>query len=329
MGEITAFPNGISSFGSTLPSSFGVQSGQSLFVDVVNGNDGNPGNAPGNGNALSTLARALQLCVAGRGDIVYLISDGSTAATARPTATLDWNKANTHLIGVCAPGPISQRARIANATSTSGVTPLVKFSAAGCYIANLQIFLGYTTDEDQIACELAVGGTRCTFNNVQFAGMGDTVPAARAGSMSIKLGGAENWFTHCTIGLDTISRTTTNSEMGITVGTRNVFDDCLFITYAGSAGHLYMSAAASTIDRFILFRRCTFINAIQSGATTMTAAMSINGTGSPAGMALLDDCKLYGATYWVAADTAKVMLSGPTGAANSQLYGIARTADLP
>ena len=205
----------------------------------------------------------------------------------------------------------------------------MKFSAAGCYVANIQIFLGYTTDEDQIACEITSGGQRCVFQNVHFAGMGDDIPAARAGSASLKLGGAENHFSNCTIGIDTISRTTTNAEMIITVGTRNVFDDCLWPTFAGSTGHLFMSAGASCIDRFILFRRNTFINAIQSTALTMTAAMSINGGGSPGGMALLDDCKLYGATYWVTADTAKVMLSGPVGAADSKLYGIARTADLP
>lgn len=327
----TNFPNGVNIAPFSIPIMMPMSKyGKAYFVDPVNGNDGRIGS---NIDAsLQTLARAYELCVTGRGDVVYLFNDGSTTGTARLTTQLTWSKANTHLVGICAPSALSQRARISHsATAGIGFPTLFKLDAPGCMIQNVQFFQGYAVDEDQICFELSSLATRCYFNNVHFAGIGATLPAARTGSASMKLGGAENVFDGCTIGIDTTPRQAANSEIIVTVGTRNLFRDCLFPTYAGSsgAGHLFVSAAASCLDRWIMFRRCLFINSIQSGATAMTAAMSINGTGSPAGMAILDNCTSYGSTYWTSADTSKVMLIGAPGAANSQLIGLGLVADHP
>jgi len=292
----------------------------------VNGSDGAEGNQIN--ASLKTLTEAYSRCVSGRGDVVYLLNNGLSTGTARLASLLTWAKNNTHLVGLCAPSQLSQRARISHsATAGIGFPLLFKVAAAGCTFQNLQWFQGYAVDEDQTCLELTSAAQRCVFSNCHIAGMGAALPAARAGSMTLKLGGAENVFQGCTIGLDTESRTAANSEVVVTVGLRNIFRDCLFPTFAGNAGHLFLSAANGTIDRWLLMQRCIFINAIQSTATAMTSALSVGS--AMGGMVILDGCSLYGATYWVGADTAKVMLIGAPGAANSQLIGIGLTADKP
>ncbi len=332
MGEVTNFPYGLSSFGTVLPSSIGMQSGATFFVDPVNGNDGNDGGSPV--TAFKTLPIAYAACTAAKGDTVYLISNGAASGTARLTSLLTWEKANTHLIGVCAPSQLSQRARVSDPSAQATTFPeLFKLNAAGCRIENIQFFQNNSTDEDTICFEVGSAAVSCYIANCAISGMGNLTPAARAGSMTLKLVGAENVFDQCTIGIDTITRGA-NSEIviagtGASGAARNIFRNCYFPTYTSSASHLWVSAAASTFDRWILFDNCTFMNAIQSGSTTMTSVMSITGTGSPAGMVLLKNSVEFGATYWVGADTSKVMLATSNGAADSKLFGIARTADLP
>lgn len=331
---VTNYPDGLSSRGVLLPSSLplGLQQGKSFFVNPESGNDGFDGGSPQ--TALSTLERALQLCTAGAGDVVYLMSDGTTATTARITTAggLIWNKDNTHLIGLCAPVSLSQRARISHSASAGvGVTPLFTLSANGCVVMNIQFFAGYASDVDQVG--FVMSGARCYVGNCHIAGAASALPAARAGSIQLSLVGSENVFDGCTIGVDTVTYGANSvvvvAGTGGTGAARNIFRRCLFPTFTDSASHLMVSAAASTFDRWILFEDCVFINAIQSTSTAMTAMMSIDGTGSPAGMVILRQCDMFGATYWVGADDSQVMIAARAGAANSQLWGVGRTADLP
>lgn len=332
MGQ-TNFPNGVNIAPFNIPTLMPMSSkGTAFFVDPVNGNDGMSGLDLA--NAVKTVPRAYQLCTAGRGDVVFLFNDGNLTGCARLTELLTWSKANTHLIGICAPAAISQRARISETSGQSATFPLLfKLDAPGCMIQNIQFFKGGSFDEDSNCIEVTTNAQRCYFGNVHIAGMGNATPALRAGSMSLKLIGAENVFDGCTIGVDTTTHGA-NSEVviagtGSSGAARNIFRNCLFPTYTSSASKLWVSAAASTFDRWILFEGCTFINAIQSGSTTMTSAMSITGTGSPAGMAIVRNSDLFGATYWTGADTAKVMLIGNPGAADSKLIGIGLVADKP
>lgn len=328
------FPNGVNVAPFNIPILMPMaKGGKAFFVDPVNGNDGRNGLTID--DAVQTVTRAYALCTSGKGDVVFLFNNGLATGTARltdETTGITWAKNNTHLVGICAPVGISQRARISHsATAGVGMPTLFKLDAAGCMFQNFQLFQGYSTDEDQICLELTSNAQRNYFSNVHIAGMGHATPAARTGSTSLKLGGAENVFDGCVIGVDTATRNAANSEMLITVGTRNVFRGCTFLSFVGGsgAGHLFASAAASCLDRWILFERCLFINPIESTSTAMTAALSINGTGSPAGFALVRDCALIGATYWVAADTAKVKIQSTPSGTNSQTMGMMLSADLP
>lgn len=289
--------------GTGLP--FGKNS-KSFFVDPVNGSDGNRGDTMD--RPLQTLSKAHTLAVAGRNDVVYLIGNGQTSGTARESANLAWSKDQTHLIGLCAPTAIAARARIAT-TASVNFTPLITLSAAGCIWANIHAFHGYNTAETQICMNLT--GLRNYFYNCHFAGMGHATAGDQAGSASLAMVAAsENTFEKCTIGLDTIARSTTNAEIDLSsAATRNVFRDCLILSFADNAGHLFVKAdSAADIDRFVMFDNCTFINATNSTATAMTAA--INAHASAGGHVIIKDCGLIGATDWTAADSTVVRLLG-------------------
>jgi hypothetical protein len=139
-------------------------------------------------------------------------------------------------------------------------------------------------------------GERNSFINCHIAGIGHaTMDVAAARSMIIN-GGDENWFSRCVIGVDTISRATASAEIEFAgQATRNVFEDCIIPTMAGDAGFVFIDFdAASTLDRFQLFRRCSFINAVKSTATAMTEA--VDSHASAGGMVVFEDCNLVGVT---------------------------------
>ena len=170
--------------------------GRWIFVDAVNGSDGNEGTA---GNPVQTLAYAYSLMTEGNNDVVVLMQRPTTAAattgTFRLSASLTWAKSACHLIGMTAPTIIGQRARIAPlTTATTNLAPLMTISAQGCYFSNFSIFQG-TGQAATAETVVDITGQRNYFGNVAFQGMGSANGAANSGSYDIYLnGGSENTF---------------------------------------------------------------------------------------------------------------------------------------
>lgn len=331
--SLTNFPNGITSFGSPV---FGGGSmsvplmgstGKAFFVDPARGSDGNKGtfNKP-----LATVSAAYALTTDKAGDVVYLLNDGNTSGTSREDATITWSNDNTHLIGVCSPTNISQRARISpSTTNTSIVTPQLLVSGNGCVFANISLFEG--TSEDATASEcVRVTGSRNYFENVAMMNLGDAAnghSGDEANSCHLKIsGGEENLFVNCYIGLDTAARSTTNANVElVSAAARNTFKTCIFPAFADNAGALFLKVDGSgDIDRWVLFDNCTFINATNSTATTMTAASDVHA--SAGGHVIFKDCSLIGATDWEAADSSVIKLTG--AAPNAVTTGIAVDVDV-
>lgn len=278
-----------------------VTQGHVFFVKPSSGSDTSSGKSPA--QALKTLAAALALATANQNDIVYLMSEGNASAlcTDYQSTTLDWNKDGVHLIGINSGGMVSPRSRIAwlsSATSASDI-PLFTVSADNCRIEGIQVFSGIN-DANLSFCT-NITGSRNTFKNCHFAGIGhDTNDAA--GAYSLKLAGAsENLFEDCVIGLDTVARgTAANSEILFTLqAARNIFRNCIITTFAEAATHQFITAAATSLDRWVLFENCAFINQIQSTALAMTEALDLAATAG--GMVLLRNCTIAGATDWEAA----------------------------
>lgn len=338
---MTTFADGLYQYGGTPVASAGLPfpaTGNAFFVNPVSGSDGNSGKTPS--EAFSTLYKAHAMCTAGNNDVVFLIGNGGTTATARlstalaqtitPAATVGtllWTKNATHLIGITAPTMFAQRARIAPPSGTYTVTTFgsaafVTNSAVGCYFSNFSLFNGFSTGGAAQICWTDTGG-RNMYNNVAFGGLGDAGSAQDTGSRSLKISGTtgENTFVGCSIGLDTVTRTVANGSLEFAGATpRNVFKNCYFTmqTSASTPFHI-IGTGNECMDRFALFDRCTFGNNVDATSTAITAVASFT-TASPGGSLVFANCNSFGATKW--GDTnalANSYVSGVGGAATDGL----------
>lgn len=290
---------------------YGLTQGQGTvyFCDALNGKDFYNGLTPtprGDGitGPKATLQGAYNACSAlstttGQNDTVAILANGGTTQTQRIDSAFTWAKGATHLVGICSPVLISQRARMAPSSTTTAFANFFTISASGCAFKNLAWFDGFTTGTTaQIA--VTVTGSRNTFTRCQIAGMGDTESAADAGSRSLKIGSSgsgENVFEDCTIGVDTVTRSAANASVEFAGATpRNVFRRCLFPFMTDDAGAFgILGTGNGCVDRFNLFEDCSFINAIKSTSTGMTALLSFT-TASPGGMVIFKDCAMVGVT---------------------------------
>lgn len=264
----------------------GLAGGDVYFLDPTNGNDSHDGKTPE--TAFATLPIAYAALTANQHDIlVYIAGTGSISLSAAFT----WAKSYTHFIGVCAPTNIAQRARIFQASTATGLSPLFTVSASGCMFANLYIFQG--VDDATSLINVSVTGGRNYFKNVHFAGGGHATQAVDGGA-SLKLDAAEeNLFEDCTIGVDTIDAAT--GMMGILFDSeahRNTFKNCVVRLRAGNGGAGFVEVVDATgIDRDTLFDNCVFLN---NSATDLTSGFVIPaGMGAPRKL-LLKDCMILG-----------------------------------
>jgi hypothetical protein len=279
------------------------------FVDARNGSDGNDGLTPA--TALATIIAAEDKCTANQHDTIFLLGTGTAVSM---TAALTWDKSYTHLIGICAPTQVAQRARIAHEDATyTGLSPLFNVTASGCIFKNVYCFQGVADATSLINWQ--VSGGRNYFENVHFAG-GGNASMAIDGCASLRLVGSEgeNTFVHCTLGVDTIAAATGVRCLAITGGTpRNIFRNCNFTLYSAAAGAMFVEwEALSAVDRYMLFDRCNFFN---TGATTMSEAFSIPASVPSHRRCFLKDCWGYGFTDWEANDRGVLYISGGTATA--------------
>jgi hypothetical protein len=335
--------NGISmlNYGAIIPSG-----GKHFWLDPANGSDGNTGKSPS--KAFQTIYKAFSACTSGHNDVIHLLSDGTTATTARlslalavgvdPTATvgtLAWNKNATHLIGECAPSG-SRRARIAPVT-TQTVTVfnsgnMVSVTGYGCIFANFQAWGGFATGAANEICWTDSG--RNFYSGVEILGLADTYSAVTAtNGRSLLCNGSvgDSTFYRCQIGQDSFTRTAASPSSNVEFkgGTpRNRFIECDFPMYttANTTIHLY-SAGTNSMDRFQLFDRCRFLNAgTQSGGITATAVATIGAASG--GKFVFKDCTLTNFTGFGEGATTRgqILIDGGAPAAATTGLAVAPTA---
>lgn len=320
---LTNFPNGLSSFGvPVLPGMPQVFTGNYWFVKPISGLDGNSGKSPQ--QALKTLSRALAMATANNNDVVFLISEGDSASatTDYQAVTLDWNKSLTHLIGVSAPSKWSNRARIAQLSTATAVSPLFKLSANACYIANVGIFQGVADATSLIAMQ--VTGQHNVIDTCSIQGIGNATQVT-AGAMDLQLyGAAENEFINCLIGTDTIARDQTCIGINAVVNatptpaTRNYFRDCQLDAYLSNAGYPHVTIGAAGIDRELVFERSMFWAKSTNKAISQTSVFSIPAITQ--GAIVLKDTSAFtdgGAAVWDSNSRGIIWNNAPTTAATA------------
>lgn len=291
--------------------------GNVFYVDAVNGLDSNDGQTPivtpGGHGPVATLAAGYALLRSGFNDVLVLIGNGAASGSARIT-TFTWAKNAAHLIGICAPSAISQRARIANPT-TAGITITANFftvSGNGCLFQNLSWFQGASATQTGVvaAILMTITGSRNAFLNCDFEGMGDATAATDAGSRNLLIKGGENYFNHCNIGLDTVQRTTANASIEISGGApRTLFENCTFPVWSSDGlQYILLGAAAAALDRWTIFRGCALFSTV---GTILAQLMHL--VANVGGKVIFDPTTCWYAT--VAGDATTVpqlLLSGPS-----------------
>ncbi len=309
----TNFPNGVSSYGTpVVPAGYFGQNSKTFFVNGAAGSNGNDGKTPK--KALATVTKALSLCTDKAGDVIYLLNDGNTSGTSRDTATIAWSLDNTHLIGVCAPTMLNQRARISPPTTASAVvTPQLTVSGNGNSFTNISLVEGTAEAADSVC--VSVTGSRNYFNNVSMLNMLDATgssAADRAGSAVLEItAGEENTFDSCYIGADTTARGAANASVRFTsAATRNTFRDCFFAMRADANSPLFIDAAsANDIDRWAYFKNCIFHNAVNSSGTALAEIASVSSTVN--GTIILDYCSFVGAVAWETTASTNLWMNMP------------------
>jgi hypothetical protein len=275
--------------------------GNQWFVNETTGGDSNSGSSAA---PFKTLDAALAAATANNGDVVFL------QGTAHRTAPLNWNKNDVSLVGINAPSN-NGRARI-SVTGSSVFTPLVNVTANGCAFINFATFHGFNDASAQI-CWAEAGG-RNYYNRVQLLGGGDATAAAQAGMRSLTISSGENLFEDCTLGLDTITRATAaNATLEFLSGApRNVLRRCLFQALVSDASDVHVTVGADGIDRYAYFDECAFMNAIESTAVAMNAAITANA--SAGGAILLRNPISLGATAIATTGPVYIVGTVPTAA---------------
>ena len=284
-------------------------SGNVYYCDPVNGLDVNYGTSPQ--QSVQTLPAGYALLKSGNNDVLVLEGNGASGGSARISANFTWAKDACHLIGICSPSMVSQRARIAPPAAATAFASLFTVSGNGCLFQNLSWFHGFAAGVAASIC-LTVSGQRNAFINCDIEGMGDATSAASATSRSVLLSAGENYFGHCNIGLDTIARTNANASVEISSNAaRNVFEHCLFpVDSTDGLQYFLLVNSAAAMDRFVLFKGCNFV--AFNGGTAIAEALHL--VASSGGMACLDSgCGMYNvAAVGGAATKAQTFVSGAT-----------------
>lgn len=294
--------------------------GNIYWVRPRTGSDASDG--LGSTTAFQTIQRGFAACVANQNDVVVLCAEGNNASdtTARVSVTLDWNKGAVHLIGINSGTMVGQRSRIAFLSTYDTASNLLTVSANGCLFQNLELFAG-VAGTNPTGC-LKVSGQRNHFVNCQISGMGNSANDI-AGAYSLSLpSGAENTFDGCYIGLDTVTLgAAANSQIVCSAAaTRNVFRNCVIPTYTNHAtNNNFLRAPTGSLDRWILFQDCLFINPVDASSTALTQAFIV---ASDAGGSVLLHGKtgVIGATDWNSTDSGNVR--GILGTVTAGTFGL-------
>ena len=324
--SLTAFPNGVSSFGVPVFGTLPAIRGKYFFVDPVKGLAGGDGTKEKPVNSISV---AYTKCTDGVGDGIVIIGkqDATSAdCTSYLSSSITWSKSGITVVGVCAPTMFGQRARISNASTLITAPYLINVTGHSNSFYNISMFNG-GSNAAALGC-LQVTGNRNYFYNCHVVGAGHATPSAATGATNLELIGAtENTFEKCIFGTDTINRVGTLATWDIafypnvagTVGCqRNVFKDCMTLsqTTSGQAAHLalYFGTASNAIDRNQYFFNCHFDNWNLGAVSAQTSL--VGGTYPNNGWLVLHKCSSLGYADWDAGSAAVTFTDNPSSAAD-------------
>lgn len=286
--------------------------GKKIFVDPVNGSDGNDGAVT---RPVKTLAVAEDMTTNNKNDVVYMIG-GASAFTL--TSAFTWDKSFTHLIGVVAPVEYGIRNRIL--TATASVSPLFLLSGNGCVMANMMI----SQEGDHAtgnAIALKITGARNYFKNVTARNLSASgVLDVSKRDVVLNSSNGENVFSSCTFGTDTYDGSANAANFvfefnGAVETARNKFYDCMFLGSGSSGASFIKCTTTSATSSFQLFKNCVFYNNDNGSMNTMTQAFAIDA--ACGGQFIFIDSWMYGASTLQTTNSANFIVQDAAAAATS------------
>lgn len=298
--------------------------GNVWYVDASNGSDTtNSGTTPD--SAFASLYKAHSAASDNNYDVIIVApagvgtGSGTDESVAVSGGAWTFSKNLITVIGSSAPTAISPRSRILWATAgQSTSSALLTISGAGNSFIN--VLFGTFVDNNIL---VTVTGDRNYFGSVHFAGIGDATAGDDTAARSLVLSGAgECRFVDCTIGLDTVARSVANASLELTGSCeRNRFENCLFPAFVDNAGALFaIMTTGNCYERFVIFDRCIFLNAVDGSSTTMTAGITNAGTGN--GTIFMRDCWMRGATDMFGTSYTNAYVTNPTVNTANQTFPV-------
>ncbi len=311
---MTTFGDQVFQFGGATVSG-PLSTGPAIFCKGTTGSDGNRGNRPD--RSVKTFNKAHTLVKTDQNSVIYIVSEGNgaSATTIRIDPALTFSKDGVKVQGIASGGRIGQRARISNTSSMTAAAALLTWSANNSSMSDIHLTYGLANTA-ALGC-INVTGERNAFYRCHFAGMATTTQD-KAGGYSLRVTGDENYFEDCVIGIDTLEHgTEANSELLIPasgLARRTIFRNCTFLTYANANTHqLAIIGASGSIDRFVLFDNCTFINSSQFAGLSINLLQAIEVGNAPGGTIILKNCASFGAIEWEDQDRTAVLAVGTYG----------------
>src|SRR3990167_5647176 len=287
--------------------------GDVFYVDPNSGSD--TANSGKNfDDAYKTVATAYAACTSGQHDVVLIAQSGGTGRSSE-TASINWAKRFTHLVGSAAPTAQDVRAGVGMAAST-----VFTISENGCLFKNLTF-----TQTADVNEPVTITGDYNSLIGVDFKGSLNATTGDDTAMRALNLdGGQENYFGGCTFGMDTIMRSAANATVEFeNAASRNVFENCRFIAAIDAATPVHvLFTGTSAIDRRAEFKDTNFYSFSSNNGTAMTACMNLSAQTATGHVLLTGNCCMMGGiTDWEATASGLIYIQGYTNTTN--VIGIA------
>lgn len=273
MGDLTNYPDGISSMGvPVIGGGLPATSGKYIFVDADNGSDAQDGTSWN--TAYKTIAQAYSVARTNKDDVIVL-STGSSSHQITTQLTVSKNR--VHFVGDLYGRLYGQRAKINYADGISTADPfMIKVTGTACTFTGIK-FLNNNTDTSVVGT-VGEGGEYTIYRNCEFYNAttldSDTVA-------ELVLGADSAQFFNCTFGslADAVSGDKVRPAVLVdgsvvgSVGTNRdiLFQGCRFWKKAGGTSTAMIKVAADAdLERLMEIKDCTFI-ANKLGSTPAVA----------------------------------------------------------
>ena len=321
---LTNFPNGITSFGVPVMGGGGIPAawGDVYFVDYRNGDDTlNDGKTKA--NPFKTLSAAYAACTSNNNDLIIIDGD----STVVETAMITWSKNRITVIGANPGGHYGHAVKVSlGVTTVATDIALLKVTGVRNRFHGIKFMSSNTKDESLYT--VVEAGEYSVYSNCEFYKFSDLNVT---GASELVCNGDSPLFINCAIGssANAISGAIIRANVLFTKGlggtgkvTRDAyFENCILWRRSSNAANRFVYGANATdIERFCIFKNCSFLNA--KNATGTPAQNVAFGASLTVGEVLLWDCVALNAGTAMSTTTG-VFVQGYTPDATGGAAGIA------